>query len=338
MALVARALTDEEEDDLLGVEEPVPPRTRGGLIGLKNGDEFLAALREWIRTHHVDNWDSAGQTLLLYAAYARDPFRENNGPAPEYWVQLARDLIARGANPSISKNWNGTTPLMWACKGPAPLEMVPLLLDAGADVRAKARRGYEGKTALAFLFQAKKLSTGDTLTIVHMLLRAGATLDACCSQLSAEDLLDACCNQEPAKGLLRRVSPRWPAYATDPHLTELKRVFRGVRAAKGSYARYAKKEIMVLLALVRKDRASTKWFYAGDHRTAFDILAKSPNEIVWHVLAFSFGISVGSAGAGGYYDSRPRTPTLNVEDFDNDALSIEDEGEFDFDEGEFVIE
>ena len=33
-----------------------PRGTRGGLI-LKNGDEFLAALREWLRAHHVDDWD-----------------------------------------------------------------------------------------------------------------------------------------------------------------------------------------------------------------------------------------------------------------------------------------
>ena len=199
------------------------------------------------------------------------------------------------------------------------MEMVPLLLEAGADVRAKGRNNFR-KTALAFMLTHAELSTRDTLTIVHMLLRAGATLDACCNEESAEDLL-------------RRQQPRWPAYATDPHLIELKRVFRGVRAAKGSYARYAKKEMLVLLALVRKGRAATTWFYAGDHRTAFDILAKSPNEIAWHVLAFSFGMSVGSAGgADGYYDSRPpRTPTLNVEDFDNDALSIEDDSEEEFD-------
>ena len=155
---------------------------------LKTGDEFLAALHEWLRVHHVDNWDSAGKTLLWYAAYASDQYRANNGAAPEHWVQLARDLIARGANPSISENWNGTTALMWACAGAAPLEMVPLLLDAGADVRAKGHNNFR-KTALAFMFTHAELSTRDTLTIVHMLLRAGATLDACCNQESAEDLL-----------------------------------------------------------------------------------------------------------------------------------------------------
>jgi hypothetical protein len=286
MALVARALTSEEEDELLGVtefEEPGqgPARPRGGLLQ-KPDDEFLAALREWLRVHHVDDWTSNGETLLWYAAYASDQYRANNGAAPEHWVQLARDLIARGANPSISENWNGTTALMWACAGAAPLEMVPLLLDAGADVRAKGHNNFGhnnfSKTALAFMFTHAELSTRDTLTIVHMLLRAGATLDACCNQESAEDLL-------------RRQQPRWPAYATDPHLIELKRVFRGVRAARGSYSRYVKKEVLVILALVRKGRSST--IHAGDHRTAFEILAKSPNEVAWHVLAFSFGMSSG---------------------------------------------
>ena len=170
------------------------------------------------------------------------------------------------------------------------MEMVPLLLGAGADVRAKARRGFEGKTALAYLFLAAELSTRDTLKLVHMLLRAGATLDACCSNMSAEDLLDACCNLQSAIkfGLAGR-QPRWRA--TDPHLAELKHAFRGIRSSKGSYARYVKKEVLVLLALVRKGRASTKWFYAGDHRTAFDMLAKSPKYIAWHILSFSVGMS-----------------------------------------------
>ena len=297
MALVARALTEEEVDELYGVTEmdfmqPGPGatvRVRGGLLP-KPGDDFHhAALHEWLRAHHVDNWDSNGRTLLWWVAYAKHHLSgQNDTAAPEHWVQLARDLIARGANPSISDNWNGTTALMWACAGAAPLEMVPLLLDAGADVRAKGHNNFR-KTALAFMFTHAELSTRDTLTIVHMLLRAGATLDACCKQESAEDLL-------------RRQQPRWPAYATDPHLIELKRVFRGVRASKGSYSRYVKKEVLVILALVRRGRAST--IHAGDHRTAFDILATSPNEVAWHVLAFSFGMSSFGMSSG------PPTPRL----------------------------
>ena len=299
MALAARAHTVDETDELYGITEFDPDsgtaRNRCGLLE-KTGDEFLAALHEWLRVHHVDNWDPAGKTLLWFAAYASDQYRANNGPAPEHWVQLARDLIARGANPNISENWNGTTPLMWACKGAAPLEMVPLLLDAGADVRAKGHNNF-CKTALAFLFMAVELSTRDTLTIAHMLLRAGATLDACCNQESAEDVL-------------RRHEDKWPAYATDPHLIELKRVFRGVRASKGSYARYVKKEVLVILALVRKGRAST--IDAGAHRTAFDILAKSPNEVAWHVLAFSFGMSSGPPAP------RPPPPPPPPSDSDDD--------------------
>ena len=228
----------------------------------------------------------------------------------------------------------GSVPPGW--RAPPSMEMVSLLLDAGADVRAKARGPlfnsqivngarsitYDcGLTALSFVLRHeetywdplthsyKELSTRDTLKLVHVLLRAGAPLDACFGDKSAEEVL-------------REQERKRPAYAADSHFAELKRVFRGVRAAKGSYARYAKKEIMVLLALVRRGRAATTWFYAGDHRTAFDILAKSPNEIAWHVLAFSFGMS-GSASPGGYYDSRPRTPTLNVED--------DSEEEFNFD-------
>jgi len=288
MALVARQLTPAEHDALLGVSPVDYAPEEGGLLQ-NTGEEFLTALRAWLREHHVDDWDRGGRTLLWYAAWGR-AFAEKCAP-PEDWVQLVRELLARGANPRGSSSLDDVPALTWACGSPTPLEMVPLLLDAGADVCAKADFGHKGKTALAFVFTDTYHSTRDTLKLVHMLLRAGATLDACCSNMSAEDLLDACCDPEPAKALLQR-APRWPtAYATNPHLTELKRVYHGIRSSKGSYARYVKKEVLVLLALVRKDRASTKWFYAGDHRTAFDILAKSPKYIAWHILSFSVGMS-----------------------------------------------
>ena len=289
MALVARQLTRAEEVALLGVSPVDYGPEEGGLLQ-NTGEEFLTALRAWLREHHVDDWDRRGRTLLWHAAWGM-ALAEKCAP-PEDWVQLVRELLARGANPRGSSSLNDTSALMWACCSPTPLEMVPLLLDAGADVCAKADFGHKGKTVLAFVFIDTHHSTRDTLKIVHMLLRAGATLDGCCGQMSAEDLLNACCNQEPARELLQRLSPRWPpAYATDPHLAELKHVFRGIRSSRGSYARYVKKEVLVLLALVRKGRASTKWFYAGDHRTAFDMLAKSPKYIAWHILSFSVGMS-----------------------------------------------
>ena len=227
--------------------------------------------------------------------------------------------------------------------------MVPLLCEAGAD--PNTTKDHKGRTALAFVLREvlkAQISCGvtapvgmkthwselDTLELVRALLRSGAQLDAI--ENSGDSSLEYPFVDDQgrfvrgplsAESILRSYDCFIPYEHTNTsQLPEIKRLVAGVRAAKGSYARYAKKEILVLLALVRKGRAATTWFYAGDHRTAFD------------VLAFSFGISVGSAGAGGYYDSRPRTPTLNVEDFDNDALSIEDEEEFDFDEGEFVIE
>ena len=365
MALVPRQLTRAEEDELYGVE-PGDYEGHGGGLFQKRGNEFIRAMHDWLRAHHVDDFDrpgwgigprGSGRTLLWWATLAPWPHPNHDGPSAECWLRLARDLIAHGADPSNSCNEMGITALMNACgcrgwRAAPSMEMVSLLVDAGADVRAKARGPLinsqivngasiitreSGLTALSFVLRHeetywdplthsyKELSTRDTLKIVHVLLRAGAPLDACYGDKSAEEVL-------------REQERKRPAYAADPHFAELKRVFRGVCAAKGSYARYAKKEILVLLALVRKGRAATTWFYAGDHRTAFDILAKSPNEIVLHVLAFSFGISLGSAGAGGYHDPRPRTHTLDAEDFDNDALSIEDEEEFDFDEGEFVIE
>ena len=282
MALVARQLTLAEEEALLGVSPADYAPLEGGLLQ-NTGDEFLTALHAWLREHHVDDWDRRGHTLLWHAAWG-SVYAEFYAP-PEHWVQLARDLLARGANPKCCSLLDDTTALINACIGAAPLEMVPLLVDAGADVRAMARYLGLGQTALSFTLKNEEseetdegLSTRDRVKIVHVLLRAGAPLDACYGNESAEEVL-------------REQERKRPAYAADPHFAELKRVFRGVRAAKGSYARYAKKEVLVLLALVRKGRAATTWFYAGDHRTAFDILAKSPKYIAWHILSFSVGMS-----------------------------------------------
>ena len=177
MALVARRLTRAEEDTLLGVPVDDYGPEEGGLLQ-NTGDTFLTALRAWLREHHVDDWDRWGRTLLWYAAWGRAFAR--NSAAPEDWVQLVRELLARGANPNVRSDLNGITALMWACGGAAPLEMVPLLLDAGADVLPKCTKfGHKGKTALALVFIDTDLSTRVTLKLVHMLLHAGATLDAC---------------------------------------------------------------------------------------------------------------------------------------------------------------
>ena len=110
----------------------------------------------------------------------------------------------------------------------------------------------------------------DTCECVRALLRNGAQLDACYKEASAEDLLDE--------------RERWyPGLATNRHFLAIKRLVAGVRAAGGSYARYTKKEILVLRALVRKRRATN----ADDNqRAAFDILARSPDEIAWRILGF----------------------------------------------------
>ena len=349
MALVPRQLTRAEEDELYGVE-PGDYEGHGGGLFQKRGDEFIRAMHDWLRAHHVDDFDrpgwgvglhGSGRTLLWWATLAPWPHPNHDGPSAECWLRLARDLIARGADPSNSCHEMGITALMNACgcpgsvppgwRAPPSMEMVSLLLDAGADVRAKARGPlfnsqivngarsitYDcGLTALSFVLRHeetywdplthsyKELSTRDTLKIVHVLLRAGAPLDACLGDKSAEEVL-------------REQERKRPAYATDPHFAELKRVFRGVRASKGSYSRYVKKEVLVILALVRRGRAST--IDAGAHRTAFDILAKSPNEVAWHVLAFSFGMSSGPPAPR---PPPPPPPPSDSDDDDDSTVSL----------------
>ena len=173
MALVARQLTRAEEDALLGVSPVDYGPEEGGLLQ-NTGDEFLTALRAWLREHHVDDWDRGGRTLLWYAAWGK-AYAEKCA-APEDWVQLVRELLARGANPKCCSLLDDTTALINACIGAAPLEMVPLLVDAGADVRAMARYLGLGQTALSFTLKNEEseetdeeLSTRDRVKIVHVL-------------------------------------------------------------------------------------------------------------------------------------------------------------------------
>jgi hypothetical protein len=218
-------------------------------------------------------------------------------------VSLARDLLARGADPNAGKN--GSI-LFEACTGLAPDVMVPLLCEAGAD--PNTTKDHKGRTALAFVLREvlkAQISCGvtapvgmkthwselDTLELVRALLRSGARLDAI-ENRSDSSLEYPFVDDEgrfvrgplSAESILRSYDCFIPYEHTNTsQLPEIKRLVAGVRAAKGSYARYVKKEVLVLRALVRKRRATN----ADDNqRTAFDILARSPDEIAWRILGF----------------------------------------------------
>ena len=292
----ARRFTREEEHEFLPYNDPSLP-------GLLNQRPLTPAVHAWLQTYHVDDYygrDGAG-TLLSFIVHGEMYTSAAAIPKAEL-VSLARDLLARGADPNAGKN--GSI-LFEACTGLAPDVMVPLLLEAGADPTTK---DSQGRTALSYVLRVvlKAQITGgitapagmtthwselDTLELVRALLRWGAQLDAIdvgCDEGGASTPLyyhgGVVLGPLSAEQLLRSYNCYLQLEQTNAsQLLEIKRLVADVRAAGGSYARYVKKEILVLRALVRKRRATT----ADDNqRTAFDILARSPDEIAWRILGF----------------------------------------------------
>ena len=287
----ARRLTREEEHEFLPYNDPSLP-------GLLNQRPLTPAVHAWLQTYHVDDYygrDGAG-TLLSFIVHG-EMYSGTTIPKAEL-VSLARDLLARGADPNAGKY--GSI-LIEACTGVAPNLMVPLLLEAGADPTTK---NSQGRTALSFVLREvlKEQITGsrhvraksselDTLELVRAFLRSGAQLDAIdvgCDEGGASTPLyyqgGVVLGPLSAEQLLRIYDCYIPwERANTSQLPEIERLVAGVRAAKGSYARYVKKELLVLRALVRKRRATTA---DEDQRTAFDILARSPDEIAWRILGF----------------------------------------------------
>ena len=273
----ARLLNDHEESCLV---------CDGSGHSVLEQRPLMPAVHAWLENHHVNDWTRDGETLLWYvAARVGDMYDEclTEAIPTEDLVALARDLLARGADPNAAEGHI----LMAACEGDCPELMVPLLCEAGADPNLwKAPWGDKG-TPLSMILR-DRLWNGPTYAKIHeiarALLRSGAKLDACLTRPqdgkdeSAEDLLQA--HEED----LRKDFPELgPESATFRQFVAIKGLVHGVRAAKGSYARYVKKELLVLRALVRKRRATTA---DEDQRTAFDILARSPDEIAWRILGF----------------------------------------------------
>ena len=85
----------------------------------------------------------------------------------------------------------------------------------------------------------------DTCECVRALLRNGAHVGC---------VLQGSVGRGP---LLDEQERRYPGLATNRHFLAIKRLFADVRAAGGSYARYVKKEILVLGARAAERRRAT---------------------------------------------------------------------------------
>ena len=120
-------------------------------------DEMRAALAAGI---HVNARYGNGVTALMYAA------RENANP------EVAKALLAGGADVHARDNELGVTALMWAAAKNSNPEVVKALLEGGADVNARDNKNW-GLTALM-----AAAGNNSNPEVVKMLLENGADAHA----------------------------------------------------------------------------------------------------------------------------------------------------------------
>ena len=164
-------------------------------------------------------------------------------------------------------------------KGEQALEMVRLLLLAGADVNARLRFG--GMTPMGYfpvyanreLLVGRVLST-NLLVICKLLLRAGASIDI--NVVNPTDWHPATSMEAL---LQQRAQP-----ADDDEWLAVKRLVADVRAAGGTYRAYLhehRKQVLMLRCLAtKKGRATTT-------DPVMNFLEQlGDNGVIWNVLSF----------------------------------------------------
>ena len=218
----------------------------------------------------VNETDEYGSTLLRLCL---------TRSIEERHVQLARMLIARGADVNIVSQYNSAPLHMASFPGDFASSAVSLLLQAGARVNVKNQD--EDLTPLAQLIQKFDYCVGENamparqrrvsrsgLEIMKLLLRAGASIDRCERDLSAE-----ACMQE---FLTRR-----PNYVNDDSFTRCQEIVAGVRA-HGSYKAFARephRKFLRLRSLLVRGRAKVRG-------RRLERIARLPNGACWHVLSY----------------------------------------------------
>ena len=147
----------------------------------------------------------------------------------------------------------------------AVLEMLSLLLGAGANVNAKDLRNGNTPLYHAIIYQQPELC----LAMITKLLRAGASLDACHGDETAEDVL-------------RWSESHRPNLTGDEHWKRLRALVAGVRKY-GSYKRYARsfhRDVLAVRGLAQRGKLST-------NDPVLHFLARlGDNGVCWHILSF----------------------------------------------------
>ena len=159
-------------------------------------------------------------------------------------------------------------------KGEQALEMVRLLLLAGADVNARLRFG--GATPMGYFpvyanRDTERVLSHNLLVICKLLLRAGASIDDVNSPSEPATSMEAVLQQ--------RAQP-----ADEVEWLAVKRLVADVRAAGGTYSAYLhqhRKQVLMLRCLAtKKGRAKTT-------DPVMNFLVKlGDNGVIWKVLSF----------------------------------------------------
>jgi len=159
--------------------------------------------------------------------------------------------------------------------------MVSLLLAAGALANARCAENENLHTPLAWVLtfynteMQQESSMRLCLDIVTMLLRAGASLDAC----GGED------GTATAEQMWYESSYKLRSLELsedDEHWVAVKALLDGVRAA-GSYKRYMRtphRDVLAVRGLAQRDKLST------NDPVLYFLAQLGDNGVVWHVLSF----------------------------------------------------
>ena len=186
--------------------------------------------------------------------------------------RLALRLLLVGANPN-RKSTGHWRPLHLAARarGVFALDVVETLLVNGADPNARTAHGAGNKTPLAVALEVLSVrpSRFPALEIIRALLRGGADIDSICGSDTAENRM---WRIEQLKG---------PVLSAEQNWLECRDMFESLRAL-GSWKAYARRphvKMLVLRALVVRDRATTR-------DVTLRRLVTLPDVVLWRVLSF----------------------------------------------------
>jgi len=249
--------------------------------------------------HHIFH---AGDSLLMAVCqtpYGLDFTRRH--------VALAKLLVQHGADvnhhPDVAVSKDGYTALHCGIDilihnsdhedRAIILEILGVLVTAGANANL---RNAQGETPLCMALQSnywdpENGTQRSAFESVKLLLRAGASLDACRGVtlthfVSAEEMLRKTRNVLELAGR----ATGHPNYADDEHFVACEQLVAEVRAAGSwkAYARAPPKALLRLRSLVARGRArSVKRLRAKTPREIELLLAPTfPNELCWRVLEY----------------------------------------------------